>query len=92
MFYWWGFEEEAVHAELKRLRIPADRVEWQERYYDRTFDFNDPRSCRTRPFIPQNVKDDPPETESAGGVEQGLSNHQPALDTRRVSGWSPSAC
>lgn len=53
-FFWWGFEEDAVHAELRRLRIPADRVEWQERYYDRNYDFSDPRSYRTRPFIPQN--------------------------------------
>ena len=54
-FFWWGFEEDAVHTELKRLRIPADRVEWQERYYDRRYDFNDRRSYRTRPFIPQNA-------------------------------------
>ncbi len=58
MFHWWGFVEAEVHAELERLRIPPRRVKWQERYYDRRFDFNDPRSYRTRPFIAQNATDD----------------------------------
>jgi hypothetical protein len=56
MFHWFGFVEADVHAELKRLRIPPRRVKWEERYYDRRFDFNDPRSYRTRKFIPQNEK------------------------------------
>ena len=67
-FFWWGFEEEAVHAELTRLRIPADRVEWQERYYDRRYDFSDPRSYRTRPFIPQNATAQTPS-------DTGTKNH-----------------
>lgn len=54
MFFWWGFGEESVHAKLADLRIPPQNVTWEERYYDRRFDFNDPRSYRTRPFIPQN--------------------------------------
>jgi Leu/Phe-tRNA-protein transferase len=55
MFFWWGFGEENVHAELERLRIPAKQVKWEERYYDRRYDFNDPRSYKTRKFIPQNA-------------------------------------
>lgn len=55
MFFWWGFGEKNVHAELDRLRIPAKRVKWEERYYDRRYDFNDPRSYKTRKFIPQNT-------------------------------------
>ena len=55
MFFWWGFGEPNVHAELERLRIPAKRVKWEERYYDRQYDFNDPRSYKTRKFIPQNA-------------------------------------
>ena len=57
MFFWWGFVEADVHVELERLRIPARRVKWEERYYDRRYDFNDPRSYKTRPFIPQNAQD-----------------------------------
>ena len=53
MFFWWGFVEADVHAELERLRIPPRRVKWEERYYDRKYDFNDPRSYRTRPFTPK---------------------------------------
>jgi hypothetical protein len=53
VFHWWGFVEADVHAELERLRIPAKRVKWEERYYDRRYDFNDPRSYKTRKFIPQ---------------------------------------
>jgi hypothetical protein len=53
MFYWWGFKEAEAHAELKRLRIPAKRVKWEERYYDKRYDFNDPRSYKTRKFVPQ---------------------------------------
>lgn len=56
MFFWWGFGEKNVHAELGRLRIPAKRVKWEERYYDRRYDFNDPRSYKTRKFIPQNAE------------------------------------
>lgn len=52
MFFWWGFGEKNVHAELERLRIPAPLVEWQERYYDSRYDCNDPRSYKTRKFIP----------------------------------------
>lgn len=49
MFFWWGF------GELERLRIPAKMVKWEKRYYDRRYDFNDPRSYKTRKFIPQNA-------------------------------------
>jgi len=56
MFFWWGFSEAEAHAELERLRIPAQNVEWDERYYDRRYDFNDPRCYSKRKFIPQNVK------------------------------------
>jgi hypothetical protein len=52
MFFWWGFGEEKVHAMLAHLRIPPQNVTWQERYYDRRFDFQDPRCYRTRKFIP----------------------------------------
>lgn len=55
MFFWYGFGEANVHAELERLRIPAKRVKWEERYYDRRYNFNDPRSYKTRKFIPQNA-------------------------------------
>ena len=55
MFFWWGWGEKNVHAELERLRIPAKRVKWQERYYDRRYDFNDPRSYKTRKFIPKKI-------------------------------------
>ena len=55
MFFWWGWGEKIVHAELERLRILAKRVKWQERYYDRRYDFNDPRSYKTRKFIPQKI-------------------------------------
>ena len=65
MFFWWGFGEANVHAELERLRIPAKRVKWQERYYDRRYDFNDPRSYKTRKFIPQNAKGQPRPSQSA---------------------------
>lgn len=60
MFFWWGFGEENVHAKLADLRIPPQNVTWEERYFDRRFDFNDPRSYRTRQFIPQNVQEHPP--------------------------------
>lgn len=56
MFFWWGFEEANVHAELERLRIPPRQVKWKEKYYDKRFDFNDPRSYKTRKFIPKNLK------------------------------------
>ena len=56
MFYWWGFGEENVHAMLTRLRIPTQCVTWEDRYYDRRYDFNDPRCYRTRKFIPQNAE------------------------------------
>jgi Leu/Phe-tRNA-protein transferase len=62
MFFWWGFGENNVHAELERLRIPAKRVKWEERYYDRRYDFNDPRSYKTRKFIPLNAESIHPET------------------------------
>ena len=57
MFFWWGFVEADVHAELERLRIPQQRVKWEERYYDRKYEFNDPRSYKTRPFILKNAQD-----------------------------------
>jgi hypothetical protein len=60
MFHWWGFGEGKVHAMLAHLRIPPQNVTWQERYYDRRFEFNDPRCYRTRPFIPKNAKSDAP--------------------------------
>lgn len=56
MFFWWGFSEAEAHAELERLRIPAKNVEWDERYYDRRYDFNDPRCYSKRKFIPQNAQ------------------------------------
>lgn len=52
MFFWWGFGEAKVHAELQRLRIPPQSVKWQENYYDRRYHFNDPRCYRTRKFFP----------------------------------------
>ena len=55
MFFWWGFGETNVHVELERLRIPANQVKWEEKYYDRRFDFNDPRSYKTRKFTPTNA-------------------------------------
>jgi hypothetical protein len=58
MFHWWGFGEENVHAELERLRIPAKQVKWEERYYDRRYNFNDPRCYAKRKFIPQNDQGD----------------------------------
>ena len=54
MFFWWGFKEANVHAELERLRIPSRQVKWKEKYYDKRFDFNDPRYYKTRKFIPKN--------------------------------------
>lgn len=56
MFFWWGFGEENVHTMLAHLRIPPQNVTWEERYYDRSFAFQDPGYYRTRPFIPQNVE------------------------------------
>ena len=53
MFFWWGFGESNVHGELERLRIPQQRVKWEERYYDRRYEFNDPRCYSTRRFIPR---------------------------------------
>jgi hypothetical protein len=68
MFHWWGFKETEVHAELERLRIPAKRVKWEERYYDRRYDFNDPLSYKTRPFIPHNVQGHA----AAGGTPESI--------------------
>ena len=52
MFFWWGFEEQHVHAKLANLRIPPENVKWEERYYDLRYDFNDPRSYQTRALVP----------------------------------------
>ena len=56
--------ESEVHEELAALKLPKRHVKWEERYYDRRYEFNDPRSYKTRKFIPQNVKGEaaPPET------------------------------
>jgi Leu/Phe-tRNA-protein transferase len=54
LFFWWGFGEHNIHAEIHRLRIPPANVKWQERYYDRKYHFNDPRSYRTRKYTPKN--------------------------------------
>lgn len=53
MFFWYGFEEKDAYDELKRLRIPPENVRWEERYYDRRFNFGDPRAYRTRPYVPK---------------------------------------
>lgn len=57
MFHWFGFTEEEAMAELHNLRIPPNRVKWQEKYYSRRYDFNDPRAYKTRKFIPQRSAD-----------------------------------
>lgn len=52
--------EAEVHEELAALKLPKRHVKWEEKYYDRRYDFNDPRSYRTRKFIPQNAGADLP--------------------------------
>jgi hypothetical protein len=47
--------EAEVHEELAALKLPKRHVKWEEKYYDRRYEFNDPRSYRTRKFIPQNA-------------------------------------
>ena len=56
MFFWLGFSEAEAHAELERLCIPSQNVEWDERYYDRRYEFGDPRCYSTRKFIPHNAQ------------------------------------
>jgi len=55
MFFWWGFGESKVHTRLKQLRIPPNQVKWEDRYYDLRFAPSDPRSYKTRKFIPTNA-------------------------------------
>ena len=50
MFFWWSFSESKIQAELEQLRIPANQVKWEERYFDTRFSPNDPRSYKTRKF------------------------------------------
>ena len=54
MFWKSCWTEAEVHEELAALKLPKRHVKWQEGYYYRRFDFNDPRSYRTRKFLPQN--------------------------------------
>lgn len=55
MFFWWGFDEPKVYAKLEQLRIPSNRAKWEERYYNTRFAPSDPRSYKTRKFIPTNA-------------------------------------
>jgi len=52
MFFDSSFDESEIHAKLEQLAIPANRVKWEERYYDTRFAPSDPRSYKTRKFIP----------------------------------------
>ena len=54
LFFWWGFGEKNVRAELKRLKVDPHNVRWQEKYNDPELPFHDPRSYKTREFIPNN--------------------------------------
>ena len=56
MFFDSSFDESEIHEKLKQLRIPANQVKWEEKYYDRQFDFNDPRSYKTRKFTPNKTQ------------------------------------
>ena len=56
MFFDSSFDESEIHEKLKQLRIPANQVKWEEKYYDRKFDFNDPRSYKTRKFTPNQTQ------------------------------------
>lgn len=56
MFWKTCWTEAEVHEELAALKLPKRHVKWEERYYDRRFNFNDHRSYRTRKFIPLNTK------------------------------------
>ena len=56
MFFDSSFDESEIHEKLKQLRIPANQVKWEEKYYDRQFDFNDPRSYKTRKFTPNQTQ------------------------------------
>ena len=63
MFWKTYWNESEVHEELAALKLPKRHVKWEERYYDRRYDVNDPHSYRTRKFIPQNADVDlPPRT------------------------------
>jgi len=55
MFFWWAFDQSKIHEKLEKLRIPANQVKWEERYYDLRYSLNDPRSYKTRKFIPTNA-------------------------------------
>lgn len=55
MFWKTCWKESEVHEELAALKLPKRHVQWEERYYDRRYDINDPRCYRTRKFIPQNA-------------------------------------
>ena len=54
MFFDSSFDESEIHEKLKQLRIPANQVKWEERYFDTRFSPNDPRSYKTRKFTPTN--------------------------------------
>jgi len=55
MFFDSSFDESEIHAKLEQLAIPANRVKWEERYYDTRFAPSDPRSYKTRKFTPANA-------------------------------------
>lgn len=51
LFYWSTRDQDMIDA-ITRYRIPPANIEWVERYYDRTLDFNDPKSYKKRPMKP----------------------------------------
>lgn len=52
MFFRLHTTDAAMIQEIKWLRIPLEGIEWNEHYYDRNFDFNDPRGYKKRPMKP----------------------------------------
>ncbi len=52
MFFRLHTKDSDMIQDIKWLRIPVENIEWVEHYYDRAFDFNDPRSYKKRPMKP----------------------------------------
>jgi len=60
MFFWWGFSERETQRKLLELRVPPEETEWREHFYDRRYEFHDPRCYQARRYYPQNAKAQPP--------------------------------